>query len=45
MKYNVKTQEELEDFELLKALRDAKEKEAASETISLSEVKEAYKTD
>ncbi len=41
----LKIQEELEDFELLKALRDAKEKEATAETISLSEAKETYKID
>lgn len=35
----IKIQEELEDFELLKALRDAKNKEADSPSISLSEAK------
>ena len=38
----LKIQEELEDFEAFKALRDAKVKEANSETISLAEAKQEY---
>ena len=35
----LKIQEELEDFESLKALRDAKEKESNSNTVSLNEAR------
>ena len=38
----IKIQEELEDFEALKALREAKLKEANSETISLAEAKQEF---
>jgi hypothetical protein len=38
----LKIKEELEDFEALKALRDAKAKESDSDTLSLAETKEKF---
>ena len=39
MEYKVKIQEELDDYEFLKALREAKSKEADADTTSFDQVK------
>lgn len=39
MEYKIKIQEELDDYECLKALREAKSKEAKAKTTPFNEVK------
>ena len=39
MEYNIKIQEELDDYESLKALREAKSLESDAETVSLEQLK------